>query len=177
MVSAAVIAIAVLALSAPAQAALTSPQEGWSAAARVRGAAPVSGGRYIAHIRPRRGVSIDIRLTLANDGREFAKPSSAAIDERCTRDGGASDDFNLSSFGDDFRSVQVRHEGRFRYRVNGDRLVGRFIDRGRVAVGTVSFARLERGCPRVTATFRARLKGRPNASRPADAQRPSRARR
>ena len=161
--SAAVVALVALSPGAAAQAVAGNSSGGGSAAARV-GAVP--GGRYVAHLRPRKRVDIDLRFTLANDGREFAKPSSAAINEQCTRNAGASDGFDLSNFGEEFRSVQVRRKGRFSYRAYGYRLAGRFIDRGRSAVGTVSFPRLERGCPRITARFRARLKGRPNASPP-----------
>ena len=59
---AAVVALVALSPGAAGQAVAGRSPDGWSAAARL-GAVP--GGRYVAHLRPRNGVEIHLRFTLA----------------------------------------------------------------------------------------------------------------
>jgi hypothetical protein len=134
---------------------------------------PVSGGRYVSHVNAKGGASLDVVLTLANDGKEFAAFSYAwATGIVCgspnVTTGGA-----LSLNSDDsyqLRSVQVQADGSFRHREGHSWIRGRFVRHGRVAIGSVI---LPGGgpCSRVSLKFRARLIARPNAARPGEPSR------
>ena len=124
-------------------------------------AAPVAGGRYVAHVGSQTGATLDLVLTVANDRRELVEPSWLEIDTSCFNGqvGLATDeDFRT-------RSVQVRRNGAFRRDRGYWRIAGRFVRRGRVAIGTVVWPSFD-GCRGVRLRFRARPTGRPKATRP-----------
>jgi hypothetical protein len=128
-------------------------------AADARAAAPVAGGRYITTVNVGSSpVHVDVRL--ANDGGEFAELSSVYAFLEC----GRTPAVTLSSSGLGRRGVRIGTDGRFRAGRSGNHVRGRFVKRGRLAVGR--FVLRAAGCPAVRGSFRARLIGRPNAPRP-----------
>jgi hypothetical protein len=122
----------------------------------VHASNPVAGGLYSERSRED-GVRVRIVLTLANDGREFARPSRANFRIGCAGNLGP----YLGSWFGRPHAAQVLPGGRFR---RGS-LRGRFVRNGRLAVGTFTWSG-SRGCPPRVIPFRARLTGAPNASRP-----------
>jgi hypothetical protein len=128
--------------------------------ADARAADPVGGGRYVER-HSEDGTSVQIKLTLANDGREFAVPSWAIV--RTDRCGSV---FRLASGNpaDQIEPVPVLPYGHFKRVRYGTVLSGRFIRRGRMVVGRMSWR--SESCRDVSVKFRARLTSRPNAARP-----------
>jgi hypothetical protein len=122
--------------------------------------APIPGGRYVDRIHAH-GTIGRIKLTLANDGLEFAAPSIAEFRvRRCWLYAALSDD----PLGNG--AVAVGGDGRFRHTERSGTVRGRFIRRGRLAVGRVKLAPNDFGCRGVSVRFRARLTGTPNATQP-----------
>jgi len=126
-----------------------------SATAAAHAADPVAGGRYRDRARDD-GARVQIVLTLANDGREFANPSYAIIET-----GDCGEAIGLAS--DEFQpaATPVRRGGRFQRGL----VRGRFTRHGRLAVGTVAYPPGD-GCPSAIVRFRARLTSTPNAPSP-----------
>jgi hypothetical protein len=159
----------VLRAAAPAVVVAAVLAAGSSLAAAAR---PIAGARYVFSGAVG-GAAISVELTLANDGRELAAPSTVQLHEPCSATEDLFDRFALDGrSAPASRAVGVGPDGRFSHRVRlspSSRrelvLVGRFAQRGRVAVGT-AHVREDRPCPDADVRFRARFAGRPNARRP-----------
>ena len=113
-------------------------------------AAPVLGGQFVDHGRAQ-GYRYSVKLTVTNDGGEFQAPSWA---EYKGRGCGAAQD--LSSWEERPASTRVRSGGRF---LRGF-VQGRFVERGRVAVGSLGVFYCGKKLKDIP--FRAQLKSRPN---------------
>ena len=143
---------------------LTGPSVGW-------GAKPIPGGGYAGDVRLDRGARISIRLNVANDGMEFVSESFFSGVFRCTRFV-TSDGFELVDSEPGFRSVRISPAGTFHHRdqtVIGQadqRVVGRFVKRGRQVLGSLFWPRPMRGCPDIRTRFRASLVGRATPDSP-----------
>jgi hypothetical protein len=138
-------------------------------------ALPMPGGRYATGPRHQGTMIVRVKLTLANDGKEFVAPSKISVELiPCANHSFLSTFADLDNDGEG--SVRVGRRGRFRlsqvshiYRVLGAsqslRLSGAFLARGRRVGGRGSYEDRYAGC-RVRGTFSARLMGTPNATQP-----------
>jgi hypothetical protein len=126
---------------------------------------PVAGGRYVSHVNSRVGPDFDVVLRLSNDGREFAQSSYVELETACMSGSIGLD----SDEAYQLRSVPVRRNGGFDADEGDMGIKGRFVRRGRVAVGSIWVAADGR-CPprRIRIRFRARLRDRPEATRPGE---------
>jgi hypothetical protein len=125
----------------------------------VRADEPVAGGRYVDRSRDH-GARVHIKLTLANDGKQFAVPSFAIVSTPGLTVGVGITSGNPA---DEIPDAAVLPGGQFEFARYGSEIRGRFIRQGRLAVGRVIRRYLG---DRVSVRFRARLTGTPNAARP-----------
>jgi hypothetical protein len=132
---------------------------------RANASIPVAGGRYLTHTVLGHGVHLSVRLRVANDGREFADRSRLSLSIPC-RGFGLADRVSFDGAGLGTRSVAVDRRGRFVHRETGRfstslpyLIRGRFVDRGRLAIGNIHSAGSSE-CRAFQGRFRARLMSR-----------------